>query len=56
MSPAARNSRIWWLKNGSPATSIRSLGTFSVIGRSRVARPPARIATGKSELVAVSMG
>src|ERR1019366_2243056 len=33
--------------NGCPATSISALGIFSVIGRKRVARPPARIATGK---------
>ena len=40
------SKRSWCEKNGSPATSTRSLGIFSVIGRNRVARPPARIATG----------
>src|SRR4051794_41102365 len=32
--------------NGSPLISTRALGMRSVIGRRRVARPPARIATG----------
>ncbi len=32
--------------NGSPFTSRRAFGTVSVSGRSRVASPPARIATG----------
>src|SRR5689334_2315789 len=32
--------------NGSPLISINALGMRSVIGRRRVARPPARIATG----------
>ena len=31
---------------GSPATSIRAFGIFSVIGCNRVARPPARMAPG----------
>src|ERR1700690_401653 len=44
--PAFLRSRIWCEKKGSPAISIRSLGTFSVIGRRRVARPPARMGTG----------
>src|ERR1035438_4082295 len=30
--PDFRTSRIWWEKKGSPATSTRSLGTFSVHG------------------------
>jgi hypothetical protein len=47
--PPAFSSRSWWEKKGSPATSTRSFGTFSVIGLSRVARPPARMATGSSE-------
>src|SRR5215469_8532431 len=32
--------------NGFPASSTSALGIFSVTGRSRVAKPPARIAAG----------
>src|SRR4051812_20862080 len=36
---------------GLPASSTMALGIFSVIGRSRVARPPARRATGTSAII-----
>ena len=41
----AFNRPSWCAKNGFPAMTS-SFGTFSVRGRSRVARPPARMATG----------
>ena len=41
-----RSSSSWWSMNGLPATSTSAFGIVSVIGRRRVARPPARRATG----------
>src|SRR5881394_1254505 len=47
--PCRRSRASWWARKGRPATGTRTLGTRSVIGRKRVARPPARMATGKGK-------
>src|SRR5262249_28584 len=44
--PSRRSRRRLWAMKGPPATETRALGNVSVCGRSRVASPPARIATG----------
>ena len=52
--PRCRMPRVWsissWCaRNGRPATGTSDFGIFSVMGLSRVASPPARIATGICE-------
>src|SRR5262245_42045565 len=44
--PFPRSSRSWCARKGSPLISMSALGIFSVMGRRRVARPPARMAAG----------
>ena len=45
-TPSRFSWRNWCATKGSPATSTIDLGMVWVMGRSRVARPPARMATG----------
>src|SRR5882762_9745691 len=45
-TPLAFSNRNWCAMNGSPFASSSDLGIFSVAGLSRVANPPASIATG----------
>src|SRR5271166_965493 len=44
------SSSIWCSRNGRPATSTSAFGIFSVKGRNRVARPPARMTTGREDI------
>src|ERR1017187_7633144 len=48
--PRAWSISNWCARKGRPATGTSDLGIFSVMGRSRMASPPARMATGICEI------
>src|SRR5438105_694174 len=54
--PRTRSSSSWCTRNGLPATATSDLGTPFVRGRSRLASPPARMATGRSRGKPSSIG